>query len=85
MEVENDKVRVCRIRYGPHEKSPMHGHPALVVVFLTDGHSRLTYPEGKTDEVRTKSGDALWFDAFEHLPENLADQPFEAILVELKV
>jgi hypothetical protein len=25
VEVENDKVRVLRIRYGPREKSVMHG------------------------------------------------------------
>lgn len=32
---ENDRVRVVRARYGPREKSVMHGHPSLVAVFLT--------------------------------------------------
>ena len=27
VEMENDKVRVLRIKYGPHEKSVMHSHP----------------------------------------------------------
>lgn len=26
VEFENDRVRVLRIRFGPHERSVMHGH-----------------------------------------------------------
>jgi hypothetical protein len=29
VEFENEKVRVLRIKYGSHEKSVMHGHPAV--------------------------------------------------------
>ncbi len=32
--LENAQVRVLHIRYGPHEKSVMHRHPAGVAVFL---------------------------------------------------
>jgi uncharacterized membrane protein (UPF0127 family) len=28
IELENEKVRVLRIKYGPKEKSVMHGHPS---------------------------------------------------------
>ncbi len=84
VELENDRVRVLRISYGPGEKSVMHGHPALVGVFLTDGHFRFTYPDGKTEEIEGKAGQVMSYDAFAHLPENLSDRPFEAIAVELK-
>ena len=84
VEVENDKVRVLRIRYGPREKSVMHGHPALVGVMLTDCYIRFTYPGGKREEITAKAGQVLDFPAVEHLPENLSDQRFEAIAVELK-
>jgi quercetin dioxygenase-like cupin family protein len=84
VELENEKVRVLRIKYGPHEKSEMHGHPALVGVFLTDSNFRFTYPDGRTEEITGKAGQVISFPAFEHLPENLSDQPFEAIAVELK-
>jgi len=84
VEVENDQVRVLRIRYGPHEKSVMHGHPALVGIMLTDGNFRFTYPDGKTEDITTKAGQVLYFPAFEHLPENLSDKPFEVIAMELK-
>jgi quercetin dioxygenase-like cupin family protein len=49
VEFEDEKVRVLRIKYGPHEKSVMHGHPASVSVFLTDAKARFTYPDGKKE------------------------------------
>jgi quercetin dioxygenase-like cupin family protein len=48
VEVENEQMRVVRIKYRAHEKSPMHQHPRGVCVFLTDSHFKFTYPDGKT-------------------------------------
>lgn len=84
VESENARVRVLRIHYGPHEKSPMHYHPDSVAVFLSDGQVRFGLPGGKTDEQTFKTGDARYTPAGKHAPENLGDQPFELILVELK-
>jgi quercetin dioxygenase-like cupin family protein len=84
IEFENDQVRVLRIRYGPHEKSVMHGHPASLAVFLADTRGQFTFPDGKTEEFTTKPGQAMFVPAGEHLPENLSDQPLEVVLVELK-
>ena len=81
---ENDQVRVLRITYGPHEKSVMHEHPAGVWVLLTDERMKFTLPDGETKEEHGKVGDTGWADAGKHLPENLSDQAFEVILVELK-
>jgi quercetin dioxygenase-like cupin family protein len=84
VELENNRVRVLRIRYGPHEKSTMHAHPALVGIALTDSRVRFTYPDGKTENVELKAGQVLSFEPVVHLPENLSDKPFEVIGVELK-
>jgi quercetin dioxygenase-like cupin family protein len=84
VEFENDQVRVLRIRYGPHEKSVMHGHPASVAVFLADTRGKFTFPDGKTEEFTTTRGQSMFVPAGEHLPENLSDQPLEVVLVELK-
>ena len=84
IEFENDQVRVLRIRYGPHEKSVMHGHLASLAVFLADTRGQFTFPDGKTEEFTTKMGQTMFTPAAEHLPENLSDQPFELVLVELK-
>jgi quercetin dioxygenase-like cupin family protein len=84
VEMENEKVRVLRIRYGPNEKSEMHTHPPSVAIFLTDQHSRHTLPDGNSEEMRSKAGEVRFMDAWEHNPENLSDRPFELIVVELK-
>ena len=84
LEFENERVRVLRITYGPHEKSVMHEHPVHVAVCLTDHNVRVTLPNGKTEEVYAEAGAARWAPAQEHLPENLSDQPLEVVIVELK-
>lgn len=84
LEQENSQVRVLRIHYGAHEKSVMHYHPASVAVFLTDGDSKFTLPDGKTMESHFKAGQVQWEPAGKHLPENTGDKPFDLIVVELK-
>src|SRR3989442_8864403 len=84
VEFENAHVRVLRIKYGPHEKSVMHWHPAAVAVLLTDLHVKFGLPEGKSAEQTGTAGQVLSTAAGPHLPENLSDRPLELILVELK-
>lgn len=84
IELENEQVRVLRAKYGPGEKSEMHAHPALIGVMLTDGHIRMSYPDGRIEEIAAKAGDVLNMPATVHRPENLTDQAFEVILIELK-
>ena len=84
VEIDNPWVRVLRVQAGPHEKIPMHEHPASVLVCVTDIHERATGPDGQTQEVKHKAGDVVYREALKHAEENLSDQPFEAIVVELK-
>jgi len=84
VEFENDKVRVLRVNYGPHEKSVMHSHPENVAIFLTDGHAQFTMPDGKVVDAPIKAGTTQWDAGGKHNPENLGDTPFELIVVELK-
>jgi len=84
VELENDKVRVLRISYGPKEKSVMHSHPKGVVVFLDDMHGSFTMPDGATQEMQAKARTVGWTDGETHAPENLGDKPFEVIQIELK-
>jgi len=81
---ENDQVRVLHIQYAPGEKSPMHHHPDSVAVFLGDQRAKFTYPDGKTEEVTAKAGEARWIPAGAHEPENISDKPLEVVLVEVK-
>jgi beta-alanine degradation protein BauB len=85
VEAETDSVRVVRIRYGAGDKSVMHRHPAGVVVFLTDADFEFTFPDGTIEEVKNSRGEFHNFDEpWEHIAENVGDQDFEAIYIELK-
>jgi quercetin dioxygenase-like cupin family protein len=83
VEFENESVRVLRIKYGAGEKSVMHDHPNAVVVYLTNATTKMTTPDGKSQDSTGKAGDAVWTPAGTHLPQN-GGKPLEAILVELK-
>ncbi len=84
VESENSRVRVLRIKYGPHEKSVMHWHPAAVAIPQTNGRVKFTFPNGKTQEMDMTAGQPILTPAGRHLPENLTDNDMEVILVELK-
>src|ERR1051325_10537416 len=84
IELETEQIRVLRAKYGPHEKSQMHSHPALIAVMVTDAHLRMSYPDGTSEEVNAKAGDVMNMAATVHQPENLGDSPMEVVLVELK-
>jgi quercetin dioxygenase-like cupin family protein len=83
-EIENGWVRVLRVKRSPHGKTPMHQHPASVLVYLTDYHQRVTDADGKVQEIARKAGDVTFSEAVKHSEENLTDQPQEAVVIELK-
>jgi len=52
---------------------------------LTDSDFNFTYPDGRTEKFQKKAGEFLSSEEpWEHLPENLANKPFEALIIELK-
>ena len=72
VEFENENVRVLRIHFEPHEKSPSHEHMLnRVVLYLND------QPNAKMDDVRVAG-------AATHTEENASDKPADRIAVELK-
>ena len=84
VEFENSQVRVLRVKVGAGEKSIMHQHPNAVAIFMTDVNGKFTFPDGKTEDITSKAGEARWTPAVTHQPENVGTEPFEVILVELK-
>ncbi len=84
VEFENAQVRVLRFTVGPHEKIPMHEHPASVLIALTDSHTKEIFPDGKEADRQVKAGEVRWRDALKHANENLGDKSTESIVVELK-
>ena len=84
VEFEDERIRVIRTRYGPREKSPTHMHPEMVLICLTEAHFRFSNTNGSVEEFHAKAGEIFQHTDVEHDPENLSDQPFEGVLIELK-
>jgi hypothetical protein len=84
VELENDLVRMLRIKYGPGEKSVMHSHPAGCATFLVDQTFTFTMPDGKTQDDVRRAGEVSCGDAEVHLPQNTGRGTAEVILVEFK-
>ncbi len=84
VEFENDRVRVIRVHFGPHEKSTMHGHPPGISISLTDRDMKYTLPSGRTRNIMGRAGEIVWYDGHEHQPENLSSMSYEGLHIELK-
>ena len=85
LEFENPQVRVLRVGVEPHGKTPMHAHTTdRVTVFLTDQNFQTTDSTGKVETVKHKAGDVAWGTPIDHAEQNLSDEPFEAVTVEIK-
>lgn len=84
VEFENDRVRVLRVRYGPHEKTDLDQRPARAIVALTRTHIRATNAAGPSAEARSDPGTVTWKEPDRVSIENLSDDPVEEIEIEFK-
>jgi hypothetical protein len=82
--LENDRVRVVRLRFGPHERGVMVSHPPRVLVTLTDVSVKLLFSDGRTDERGAPAGVAAWLDTETLQTENARTEPLEVVLIEPK-
>ena len=83
--LENDRVRVLDIRLEPGETSPMHTHLGPSVLYaLTDGQARFTFPDGRSQIVQMKTGEAAWSDLLTHEVQNIGDTELHVLNIEIK-
>ena len=84
VEIENNWVRVLRVKQAPHQQTAARAYPATVVVYLTDVHQKVTGPDGTSREISHRAGETAYFAPVQQSEENLSSQPFEEIRIELK-
>ena len=82
--LENERVRVFDVRFKPGQKAVMHGHPDHVVYVLLDGNFKLAFPDGKSQEVPLKAGQAIFMVAGPHETTNLGKTEAHNLVIELK-
>jgi quercetin dioxygenase-like cupin family protein len=87
LEFENEYVRVIRCRIPGRDKVKMHNHPfGSVIIFMTDQNLHQTLESGKTEEAHNKAGHIVWGNGSQsqHMGENVTDQMYEYIRVDIK-
>lgn len=72
--MENDYVRVFEVLAGPGESSPMHTHPATVVISYDAARMRMSLPDGSSTIFDLHPSQALWIENVEHSWEILSGQ-----------
>jgi hypothetical protein len=84
IELENDRMRIVRIKYSPGDTYVMHGRPAMIGIFLGNASFRLTYSNGTAEQVTATTGQIMHLEPLDYLGENIGSEPFELLAVELK-
>jgi len=82
--LENERVRVLRYHDKPGDRTSQHDHPDYVLYAESSFKRRLTFPDGRKQEVDVKAGSVAWLKAHTHIGENIGDTNTDVILVELK-
>ena len=84
VEIDNQWVRVLRVKEDAGDRVAMHAHPSSVAIYLTDARQRITAADGQMQTVVRKAGEVAYRDPVRHAEENISDQPMEAVVIELK-
>jgi quercetin dioxygenase-like cupin family protein len=84
--IDDPRVRVLVATEQPHKPGQMHEHGMnRVMIYLGDGAMKYTSKDGKSTVMKFKKGDVKWNPAEgPHISENISDQPFQMIEIELK-
>lgn len=82
--VDNEHVRVLEFRAKAGDKEPMHHHPAGLVYLVTTGKTRMTTPDGQSQEREWAPGTAVWIEPTTHAYENLGPGAARVLIVEVK-
>jgi hypothetical protein len=82
--LENERVRVLRYHDKPGDRTLQHAHPDYVLYAESTFKRRLTFPDGRKQEVDVKAGSVVWVKGHVHIGENIGDTNTDVIIVELK-
>src|SRR5512136_1572905 len=82
--LENERVRVLRYHDKPGDRTLQHAHPDYVLYAESSFKRRLTFPDGRKQEVDVKAGSVVWMKGHIHIGENIGDTNTDVIIVECK-
>jgi hypothetical protein len=82
--LENERVRVLRYHDKPGDKTSPHAHRDYVLYAESSFKRRLTFPDGRNQEIDVEAGSIVWMEGHMHIGENIGDTATDVIFVELK-
>jgi hypothetical protein len=82
--LENERVRVLRYHDNPGDRTSQHAHSDYVLYAESSFKRRLSFPDGRRQEVDVKAGSIVWMKGHTHIGENIGDTDTDVIFVELK-
>lgn len=77
-------MRVLRYHDKPGNRTAQHAHPDYVLYAESSFKRRLTFPDGRKQDVDVKAGSVVWMKGHVHIGENIGDTNTDVIIVELK-
>ncbi len=83
---DNDRVRVLSVVDAPDKRGGFHEHKMnRVMIYLDDGADKLTYRDGKVQDVKFSAGEVLWSPiSGVHRSENASGKAGRIVEIELK-
>src|SRR5688572_30179287 len=84
VEIDNERMRVIRVKLPVSSRVPIHNHRTGVVIALTDLHLRLTAPDRSVIDIQLPAGDMRWIDAGIHAWQSLGAAAVEYLFIESK-
>jgi len=84
VEIDNEWVRVLRVKQAPGAKTRTYQTDELITVYLHDSHEKFTNGQGRSQEVRHAAGQIMHSSAGKRSQENMSDKPLEKIMIVVK-
>jgi quercetin dioxygenase-like cupin family protein/ketosteroid isomerase-like protein len=81
---ENERARLCEIRFKPGDSIPVHSHPDHIVYVISGGKLRITPVGGAASDVEFKPGQVIWIPAEAHSGVNIGSTDVRGLVIELK-
>jgi hypothetical protein len=82
--LENDNVRVYEFTLKGGETMPMHSHPRHAIYALTDCSVKIGTPDGKSEQVEFKIGQAYYSPPVTHEGTNTGTGECRLVITEIK-
>jgi hypothetical protein len=82
--LENERVRVLKYHDKPGDRTSQHAHPDYVLYAESSFKRRLSFPDGRKQEIDVKAGSIVFMKGHTHIGQNIGDTDTDVVFVELK-